>query len=140
MVVGVVTPQSALEQLRREARDGALDDFCQFHGVELLVAFGSAVNPDWPVPPRDLDLAVVLEDRRTLLRVLDAFVTHLGFEQIDLMDIGRANDVARFNALGRGELLFEASAGAFAEAQIAAIVRYADTKWLRDLELQALAG
>jgi predicted nucleotidyltransferase len=135
----VVTPASALEQLRREARDGTLGGFCRNHGIKLLVAFGSAVDPDWPAPPQDLDLAVVLRDPRTLLQVLDAFVARLGLEQIDFMDLGRANDVARFNALARGELLFEATHGAFAEAEIAAVVRYADTQWLRDLELQALA-
>jgi predicted nucleotidyltransferase len=135
----VVTPRSALEQLRREAGDGTLSGVCRDNGVTLLVAFGSTVNPDWPAAPRDLDLAVVLKDRRSLLEVLDAFVTHLGLEQIDVMDLGRANEVARFNALARGELLFEATRGAFAEAQIAAVVRYADTQWLRDVELAALA-
>lgn len=135
----MVSPERALDQLRREGRDGTLARFCRIHGIELLVAFGSAADPDWPAAPRDLDLAVVLRDRRKLLDVLDAFVTRLKLEQVDLMDLGRASSVALLNALGRGELLFEAARGMFAEAQIAAVVQHADTRWLRDLELQALA-
>ena len=74
-----------------------------------------------------------------LLRVIDAFVVHLGFERIDVMDLRRAGGVALAQALGRGELLFEATPGMFAEKQILALVRQADTKWMRDLQLEALA-
>jgi hypothetical protein len=128
-----------LNQLRREARDGVLARLCQEAGIELLVAFGSATNRDWPAPPRDLDLAVVTTSDSNLLRVIDALVTHLSFEGIDVMDLDRAGAVARAQALGRGELLYEASRGMFSERQILALVQQADTKWMRDLQLEALA-
>lgn len=76
---------------------------------------------------------------RNLLQVLDAIVVHLGFERVDLMDLARAGEVARVQALGRGELLYEATPGTFAERQILAFVQHADTRWMRDLQLQALS-
>jgi hypothetical protein len=132
-------PQAALDQLRRDARSGRLAQLCRETGIELLVAFGSATDPEWPLPPRDLDLAVVMNSGSGLLQALDALTTHLGFERIDVMDLGRAGNVARAQALGRGELLCELTPGAFAEQQILALVQQADTKWLRDLQLEALA-
>lgn len=132
-------PRAALDQLRREARDGALAQLCQEAGIELLVAFGSATDPDWPVAPRDLDVAVVMTGGSDLLHVIDALMAHLAFEQIDVMDLDRAGSVARAQALGRGELLYERTPGSFAEQQILALVQHADTKWLRDLQLEALA-
>lgn len=131
-------PCEALDQLRREARDGTLARFCGDVGIDLLVAFGSATDPGWPVPPRGLDLAVIMSGTRNLLQVLDAVVVHLGFERVDLMDLARAGEVARVQALGRGELLYEATPGTFAERQIQAFVQHADTRWMRDLELQDL--
>jgi len=133
------SPSEALDQLRREARDGSLARFCDAAGIDLLVAFGSATDLGRPVPPRDLDLAVIMSGTRNLLQVLDTVVVHLGFEQVDLMDLARAGEVARVQALGRGELLYEDTPGTFAEQQILAFVQHADTRWMRDLELQDLA-
>jgi hypothetical protein len=140
IVVGVTSdPRAALNQLRRDARTGRLARLCQETGIELLVAFGSATDADWPLPPRDLDLAAVLASGSDLLQVLDALATHLGFDRIDVMDLSRAGDVARAQALRRGELLYELTPGTFAEQQILAMVRQADTRWLRDLQLAALS-
>ena len=140
IVEGVTSdPRAALDQLRRDARSGRLARLCQETGIELLVAFGSATDPDWPLPPRDLDLAVGLTGESDLLQVLDALTTHLNFERIDVMDLGRAGGVARAQALRRGELLYELTPGNYAERQILAMVTQADTRWLRDLQLAALS-
>lgn len=140
MVVSMVSnPRAALNQLRRDARSGRLARLCRETGIELLAAFGSAADPQWPVAPRDLDVAVIMAKGCDLLRVIEVLTTHLGFERIDVMDLGRASDVARAQALGRGELLYERAPGVFAEQQILALVQRADTKWLRDLQLEALA-
>lgn len=132
-------PRAALNQLRREARDGVLARVCGEAGIELLVVFGSATVPSWPVAPRDLDLAVVMTSDSDLLRVIDALVKHLAFDGIDVMDLNRAGSVARAQALVRGELLHEQTPGTFAEQQILALVQQADTQWMRDLQLEALA-
>ena len=139
MVSVTSNPPAALNQLRRDARSGRLALLCQETGIELLVAFGSATDPDWPLPPRDLDLAVILTSSSGLLQALEALTTYLGLERVDLLDLGRAGDVARAQALGRGELLYELTPGTFAEQQILALVKQADTRWLRDLQLEALS-
>jgi Polymerase beta, Nucleotidyltransferase len=133
------SPREALDQLRREARDGTLAGFCREIGVELLVAFGSAVNLDWPVPPRDLDLAVLMVPPADVLTVINELIDHLRLDEIDLMDLARAGDVARAQALGRGELLYEATPGTFAERQMFALAQTADTAWLRRIELEMMA-
>jgi hypothetical protein len=135
----VDSPPAALSQLRSEASRGVLERLCQDAGIELLVAFGSATRRDWPVPPHDLDLAVVMTGDSNVLGVTDALVTHLAFETIDVMDLDRAGSVARAQALGGGELLYETAPGTFIEQQILALVQQADTKWMRDLQLEALA-
>lgn len=111
---------------------------CAAWGIEMLVAFGSSVDRNGRTGPRDLDLAVTLTGGHALPAVMDALITHLDFEQIDLMDLTRAGIVARAQALGRGELLYEGTLGTFVELQIIALVQHADTQWLRDLELEAL--
>ena len=89
--------------------------------------------------PGDLDLAVLTTGNGRAIQVLEALTAHLGFERIDVLDLSRADGVARAQALRRGELLHEAVPGTFAEQQMA-VVRQADTRWLRDLQPQALAG
>jgi hypothetical protein len=133
------SPHDALDQLRREAGDGTLADLCRELGIELLVAFGSAVNLAWPAPPHDLDLAVLMTGRNNILTVLHGLVLHLHFGEIDLLDLARAGDVARAEALGRGQLLYEETPDTFAERQLFAVLQTMDTQWLRTIELEVLA-
>jgi hypothetical protein len=107
--------------------------------VGLLVAFGSAVRPG--TVPRDLDLAVrFASDAPDVLGFLDEVGTLAGTSQIDLMNLGAAGPVARERALVGGAPLFEESTGAFARAQLAAIMERMDTAWLRRLDLELMAG
>lgn len=137
--VMAISPREALGQLRQERDQGTLVQFCSDHGIDLLVAFGSAVDPVPSAPPRDLDLAVYLAPGRHLLDVIQALSARTGLAQLDVLDLARAGSVARVEALGQGELLAEQTPGVFAEAQIHAVLEHADTAWIRDLQLQALA-
>ncbi len=123
------------------AATGDLRRFCEQHGIRLVVAFGSAVHPDLAPAARDLDLAVSWEPNsdRDVMRLLSDLMTVLGLDAVDVMDLDRAGVVARDQALGRGELLYESEAGRFDEEQVHAMARRADTRWLRDLELRILA-
>ena len=133
-----VTPEAALQRLREAAASGALARVCRAHELRLLVAFGSTLTQ--PGRAEDLDLAYLPDRPVDTLRLLDDLYRLSGSEHIDLMDLSRAGPVARMHALGRGVPLFEAQPHLFAEEQITAIARYCDTRWLRDLELDALAG
>lgn len=132
-----VSPAVALEQLRAAAQRGVLAQVCRDHGLRLLVAFGSALTR--PDQARDLDLAFLPQAAVDTVRLLDDLYRLTGSEAIDLMDLSRAGIVARAQALGHGTPLFEAEPQLFAEEQLVAIARRADTRWLRDLELDALA-
>lgn len=113
-------------------------DLAQRHGLDLVVAFGSAVLA--PGEPRDLDLAVRCPTRIDVLAVLQDVYELTGFEEVDLLDLRRAGEVAAYEALEHGVVLHEALPGLFAEAHIAAWARKVDTDWLRRLQLDALAG
>ena len=132
------TPAEALQALRDAAADGRLDAFCAEHGIELLTAFGSALRDD--AEPRDLDLAVRLADDVALVPVVSALVEWLACDQLDVLDLRRAGVVARANALDQCEPLYELRRGDYARASMAALAMAAETAWIRDLQLDRLAG
>lgn len=114
---------------------------CTRLGLELLVAFGSAVR-DKPSPQaQDLDLAFagVRGTSVDVLQLVGALVGVTGFVRIDLLDLSRADPVARAEALLNGVPLFEAGRDSFAQRQMAAFSERLDTAWLRRLELEVLA-
>ena len=133
-------PRTALERLRAAAADGRLGEVCRRHDLELLVVFGSAIDPDEPAP-HDLDLAY--RARRdaeiSVPRLLADLVELAGSEDLDLLDLARASTVARDQALRAGEPLFEGRPGAFAGAQAAAMTLRMDSAWLRQLSLETMA-
>jgi predicted nucleotidyltransferase len=131
-------PRSVLEDLRRQRDAGALEAHCRRLGITLLVAFGSALD-EGVAEPRDLDLAVLLEPGRGFVAVVGEMLGWLGSDAIDVVDLARADVVVRYEALAAGELLHEREYGTFDELQIGAVLRMADTRWLRDLRLRALA-
>jgi len=112
------------------------------HSVELLVAHGSAVDPEPVRRPRDLDLAVhpkhgTAPDVAALVNdLLDA----TRFDDLDLMALHRAGPVASARALSPDCIvLYAASPGLFASAQMAAITIAMETPWLRRLDLELMA-
>lgn len=131
--------RTALDRLRAAASSGELDELCEVHGARLLAAFGRATRTDGE--PADLDLAVRFEDDAgDLLRLLEDLSRLAGTDHLDVMDLGRADPVARERGLVGGVPLFESERGVFARAQMAAMLERMDTAWLRDLDLDAMAG
>jgi hypothetical protein len=75
-----------------------------------LVAFGSGVDED-VAEPRDLDLAVLVESDRDFVSVVASMIGWLGSEAIDVLDLSRADVVARYEAQAGGELIYERGPG-----------------------------
>lgn len=118
----------------------AVADICGRFEVDLLTAFGSAAH-DTMAEPRDLDLAARrLSGQLDIVGLLDALAELTGCDCIDLMDLSRAGPLARDRALGNAVLLYEATSGLYARAELAAMMERMDTAWLRRLNLEALAG
>ncbi len=131
--------RQATQRLRRAAQTGELAALCRRHGITLLVLFGSAGKG--AIDPHDLDLALESEyDSVDLLGFLDEVSEIAGTSKIDLMNLRRAGPVARERALVGTVPLVEAQTGAFARAQLAAIMERLDTDWLRRMELELLAN
>jgi predicted nucleotidyltransferase len=138
----MVSPTDALARLRALAGSGELDRFCEAHAIDLLVVFGSALDEDPIRPPQDLDLAVLAsaQDRAWAWAGLVAELAELlASDAIDVMDLGRANPLARAEALTICLPVYESRPGLFAEQQMAAITERIETRWLRSLDLDALA-
>lgn len=138
MVKVTSDPYVALARAEQAVTDGTVARLGDRFGLRLLVLFGS-VAEGGPAP-QDLDVAFEDEGNVDVVGLHEALYELTGFERIDLMDLGRAGIVARARALGRGVPLFEAPAGLFARQQMAAVTLLADTRWLRDVELEMLAG
>ncbi|MBA3373698.1 MAG: hypothetical protein H0T98_09335 [Euzebyaceae bacterium] len=144
--------RAALGRLLAAATAGALDAVCERFGVEVLGAFGSATDPDSPElrawfvypwrAPRDLDLAVRIaaDTHPDLVGLAAALHAVCGPAEIDLLDLRTAEPVATTAGLVGGVPLYEHRPGAFAEAQVAAVLEELDTAWLRRLELELLSS
>jgi predicted nucleotidyltransferase len=134
------TPQQALLRLRELADSGELDELCRAVGIDVLVAFGSVVDPTTAPHARDLDLAVVLGDGADVLRVVNVLVSRLHCDDIDVLDLARAGPVAQEQALVATMPLYERVPGSVAAIRDRAIMRRMDTAWLRRLDLELMAS
>lgn len=138
------SPHEALHELRAMAADGRLDEFCERHGIDLLVVFGSAVDPGGPATePRDLDLAVLAAPPPGpwgWTELASAVIALLHCDAVDVMDLSRAGVLARAGALGDGEPLYERSPGLFAREQMRAVGLRMELGWLERLRLDLLAS
>jgi predicted nucleotidyltransferase len=137
--VNVTGPRDALARLEAASASGQLDFLCARYGAVLLVVFGSVLKPEGA--PRDLDIAVRFADSSPdLLGFLDALSEVAGTSSLDLMDLGRADPVAREHALVGGKMLVQVVNGLFNRAQLAAMMERMDTDWLRQIDLGMMAA
>lgn len=135
------SPYSALSHLRDAAVDGRLERLGEHLGLELLVAHGGAVSVSPARLPRDLDLAFRASWTTDVLDLTEGLYDITGFENLDLMNLDLAGPVARARALGpASEVLYERQKGLFASEQMAALAMEMDTRWLRRLDLELIAG
>jgi predicted nucleotidyltransferase len=129
------------ERLRDAATQGALVKLCHRHDLDLLVVFGSVLDPG--ADPRDLDVAVRFgpgDHAHATLKLIDDLYRLTGSERIDLMVLNRAGPLARERALTTGEPLFQRQPGVFANAQIAAIMQRLDTDRFRAMDLELMSS
>lgn len=128
-----------LARLRAAAGDGRLEQVARRHGADLVTVFGSAIRT--PESAHDLDVAVALSDGTTdLVGLVGGLADLTASDDVDLLVLDDASPTARFHGLVGAEPLFEAEPGLFARTQMAAALEFYETAWLRDLDLQRLAG
>lgn len=133
------TARQAVRRLCAAVKSDDLDELCARSGVELLVLFGSARRVD--SDPDDVDLAVRFQRDAShdVLGLLDHLYRLTGYEDFDVLDLGRAGPLARERALVGAQVLHEANPGRFASEQIAAIMERIDTGEMRRAELALMS-
>lgn len=111
---------------------------CARVDVDLLVLFGSSRRR--PETAGDVDLAYSFRRgvRGDDLAVVNALGEEYG-DDLDLMPLDRAGAVARYAALGEGEVMVELTAEKFANSQMVAFGEFCDTAHWRAAELEMLA-
>jgi predicted nucleotidyltransferase len=135
-------PMAALDRLIDATERGDIDRICEQRGVDLLGVFGSAVRHrrDTGTPaPRDLDVAVQFTDQQPLLELIGDLTDLTNYDGLDVAVLNGGTPELRAAGL-TGIGLFERTPGAWATAQMAALAEYHDTRHLRLLDLEALAG
>ncbi|QGK68768.1 hypothetical protein GIY23_03680 [Allosaccharopolyspora coralli] len=138
-----MTPYVALDRLRSSVETGAVAELGTRHGLDLLMVHGSVLDPEPLRAAADLDVAFRhrVDASRDVVGLVDELMELTGFDRIDPLDLRSAGVVAQARALGPDSLvLYEATPGTFATAQMAAITIEMDTRHLRRLDLELMAG
>jgi predicted nucleotidyltransferase len=134
----------------RHRRDGALPldlsvrlarvpEVCRRHGVRLAYLFGSLAREQPPVPPGDVDLGVVGGSQTDLWSLRLDLGDVLGTDRLDLVDLGRASEVTRFEVLRSGRLIYRIDEDTENRFELRALAEYKDraphrrarARWLR---------
>jgi predicted nucleotidyltransferase len=135
----VPTPLDGLARLQIAAESGELDQVCARHRVRILTVFGSAARgePD----ARDLDIGVMFEpDANPDYLAIIGDLMELTDANVDFVHLDRGGPVIRERALVGAIALYESEPGALAKAQVAAVLERIDTRWMRQLDLELMAG
>ncbi len=121
-----------LEQIRRAAGDVAPKI-----GARLIVLFGSAVR-EGGREPEDLDIGVLGAGPIDVVDVTNRLIRALRAQEIDVVDLRRADPLLRFVVAREGVPLYESGPGEFARFHSLAARRYYDTRKFREMERQEI--
>jgi predicted nucleotidyltransferase len=121
-----------LERIRRAAADVGRDV-----GARLVVLFGSAVREDGP-EPEDLDIGVLGLEPIDVIDVTNRLVRALGVQEVDVVDLRRADPLLMVVVAREGVPLYESDPTEFACFVSLAARRYADTRKFREMERQEI--
>lgn len=117
-----------------EARLAALPNWLTAQGVRLAYLFGSLAHPaaERPVPPNDVDLALLLPPDQAVYRLHQPLCDELDIERLDLVDWRLAPAELRFEILSNGRCLYAANEDERLEVELATLREYKDrTHWRR---------
>lgn len=78
--------------------------------ILLAAVFGSFVENNFLEKISDIDIAILFENNITLMdeaRIMDDLSGILKFEDIDLLNLNKANFLLRYNAVIKGRIIYE---------------------------------
>lgn len=104
--------------------------------ARLVVLYGSAARAE--PEQRDIDLGILPRGELDLVDVTNRLTRRLGTQDIDLVDLRRADPLLLMFVAREGLPLYEAEPGEFARLVSLAARRYADTRKFRETERQEI--
>lgn len=105
--------------------------------ARLVVLFGSAARRG-PRAAEDLDIGILARGPLDALEATNRLIRRLGVQQVDIVDLQRADPLLLALAARDGICLYEAGPGEYARFVSLAARRYADTRKFRDAERQEI--
>ena len=99
--------------------------------LRLVILFGSAAAGQMH-KRSDIDLAFLFDRPVDILDLTNRVIRLLHTDNIDIVDLKKANPLLRFSAVRNGKLLYEKEPGTFNSFASLAFRMYVDTKKLRD--------
>lgn len=127
-----------LSRLKAAVAGGHADAVLDAHGIEMIIVFGSVLDDDRT--PADLDLAFAHDGTLDVVRLVEDVHRITAMERVDIVNLEAAGVVTRGEVYRTGRPIFQQSNGLFAEGAADALTRLWDSKWLRRLQLEALAN
>jgi predicted nucleotidyltransferase len=118
----------SLDQLRDAAAAVAREI-----GARLVLLFGSAARAE-ARRPEDLDIAILAAGPLDTVDVTNRLIRRLGIQEVDVVDLRRADPLLLALVARDGVLLYEAAPGELARFASLAARRYADTRKFRESE------
>jgi predicted nucleotidyltransferase len=101
--------------------------------LELILLFGSVASRI-SHKKSDIDLAFLFDKPLDILTLTNKVIKLLHTDNVDVVDLKRANPLLKFSIAKNGKLLYERSPGLFNEFYSFAFRRYIDTKKLRSAQ------
>lgn len=118
----------SVEEIRKR-----LLPLCGDNGLQLILLFGSVVTGAVH-KKSDIDLAFLFDKPADILALTNRVIRLLHTDNVDVVDLRRANPLLKYSAVKSGMLLYEKEPGLFNEFYSLAFRRYVDTKKLRDAQ------
>jgi len=106
--------------------------------LQLALVFGSTVSGKVKKKQGDVDLAFLFDRPIDTLAFTNQVIRLLHFDDVDVVDLQRANPLLKFSLVKNGKLLYERAPGLFNEFISVAFRRYVDTKKLRDAQAKVI--
>ncbi|RQD73383.1 MAG: hypothetical protein D5R97_09445 [Candidatus Syntrophonatronum acetioxidans] len=114
-----------------------LEELAREYDLQLLILLGSYGTPDFQEEKSDIDLAFLSRkaisgnDKLKLLRDLGSFFQYC---QIDLIDLGKASGLMKYEVALKGRLLYERKRSFFENYRLYCFRYYYDTRKFRLLK------
>jgi predicted nucleotidyltransferase len=108
-------------------------------GIKLVILFGSVVSGRTHAYS-DIDIAFLYEKPVDILKLTNRVIRLLHNDNVDVVDLRRANPLLRFSIVRSGTLIYEREQGMFNEFYSLTFRRYVDTKKLRDAQTTVIGS